>query len=158
MQTTVKDLASELGISKVAVNKKIERLGLKDKLIKDGNRFVLPAEVADAVRASYKYKTKTRAGEEDTRTDKDATRGEDPGVYADIIQVLREQLEEKDRQIERLQMLMAQRENNYNNLLEAKTTQQDAVTTTEPNEVTTDEAIQEDRHAEKQSWWGRIFR
>lgn len=153
MQTiTVKDLATELDISKVAVNKKIESLGMKGKLIKDGNRYLIPAEVADAVRTSYKYKTPRQTKTEDTRAD--ATRNEDPGIYADIIAVLKAQLEEKDKQIERMQLLLAQ-QNNY--LLEAKTAQHEDMTTTEPNEVTTDEATQEERHTEKQSWWGRLF-
>ena len=50
---TIKELAEELQVSKVTVSKTIERLGLKDRLQKEGNRFIVPDTVADRVRLSF---------------------------------------------------------------------------------------------------------
>ena len=38
---TIKELADELGVSKTAVMKKIDNLGLREKLAKNGNRLAI---------------------------------------------------------------------------------------------------------------------
>lgn len=85
---TIKELAEELGFSKVAIGKRIEILGLKSELVKDGNRYLLSDEVADKVRGSYKHKTPGANNQ---------------GNQADILQALTNQLAVKDEQIANLQ-------------------------------------------------------
>ena len=100
MQTkmTIKALADELNLSKVSVTKRIDELGLKGKLIKQGNRYDVPDEVAEQVRESYRGKPKAETKRE---------------PKADVISILNNQLEEKDKQIESLmnQLQMLQEQN-----------------------------------------------
>ena len=153
---TVKELATEIGVSKVAINKKIEALGLKDSLVKDGNRFLLPDDIADQVRQAYQYRIPGDTGEKET--DKGDEGGStahaesDPGIYADIIQVLKEQLAEKDKQIERLQMLMAQQ-----NQLFLPDKRDPGEPTHEVNAETVNQEAEQPNTEEPRSFWRRLF-
>lgn len=153
---TVKELATEIGVSKVAINKKIEALGLKDKLLKDGNRFLLPDDVADLVRQTYKYRKTDTVNEggstAQTEGNSTAQTENDPGIYADIIQVLKEQLAEKDKQIERLQMLMAQQ----NQLLLPDKRDPGEATNEVEAETVSQDTEQPTAEAPK-SFWRRLF-
>lgn len=92
---TIKELAEELGISKVSVKNHIDALGIRDELVKDGNRFLLSDAQADAVRASYQKRTATTASKPTQNHDEL------------IIQALTAQLEVKDEQIAMLQAQVA---------------------------------------------------
>ena len=126
-QTTIKALASEIGVSKVAVSKKIESLGLKGELIADGKRFLVPPTVAEKVIESYRTRTEEMKGKTSAAEDKPKRAEENPD-FSDIIEMLKEQneylkqqLEEKDRllkdqlaennrQVERFQLLLNQQQ------------------------------------------------
>lgn len=151
---TVRKLADEIGVSKVAVNKKIETLGIKSELVKDGNRYLLTDEVADKVRDAFKYRTTEKTTEKTASDKQTETPGGDPGTYADIIQVLREQLAEKDKQIAELHTLLAQQ----NQLMLTDGSTRSQGTTQEVQAETID---QEDapapRQEERKSFWSRLF-
>lgn len=151
---TVRALADEIGVSKVAVNKKIETLGIKSELVKDGNRYLLTNEVADKVRDAFKYRTTEKTTEKTASNKQTKTPGGDPGTYADIIQVLREQLAEKDKQIAELHTLLAQQ----NQLMLTDGSTRSQGTTQEVQAETID---QEDapapRQEERKSFWSRLF-
>lgn len=151
---TVRALADEIGVSKVAVNKKIETLGIKSELVKDGNRYLLTDEVADKVRDAFKYRTTEKTTEKTASNKQTETPGGDPGTYADIIQVLREQLAEKDKQIAELHTLLAQQ----NQLMLTDGSTRSQGTTQEVQAETID---QEDAPAphqeERKSFWSRLF-
>lgn len=87
---TIKELSAELQISKTSVSNLLCDLDLKDKLIKDGNRNLIPDDVADKVRQAFNAKKKSTPAS---------------NVSADVIEILSDQLKEKDRQID---MLMRQ--------------------------------------------------
>lgn len=151
---TVRALADEIGVSKVAVNKKIETLGIKSELVKDGNRYLLTDEVADKVRDAFKYRTTEKTTEKTASNKQTETPGGDPGTYADIIQVLREQLAEKDKQIAELHTLLAQQ----NQLMLTDGSTRSQGTTQEVQAETID---QEDapapRQEDRKSFWSRLF-
>ena len=149
---TVRALADEIGVSKVAVNKKIETLGIKSELVKDGNRYLLTDEVADKVRDAFKYRTTEKTTEKTASDKQTKTPGGDPGTYADIIQVLREQLAEKDKQIAELHTLLAQQ----NQLMLTDGSTRSQGTTQEVQAETID---QEDtpRQEDRKSFWSRLF-
>lgn len=106
--TTVKALAEELQLSKVSINNRLDKLGLRDELVKSGNRFLIPDETADAIRESFSTNRKTEPPAEDA-----------------MVQMLKEQVQQKDeqiasllRQLELLQnqntdLLRMQRESHY---------------------------------------------
>lgn len=84
---TIKSIAESLGLSKTGISNRIKDLGLYDQLIREGNKWIVPGEVADAVRESFQT-----PNEEPTDT-----------INTELIAMLRAQLEEKDRQIKELQ-------------------------------------------------------
>lgn len=154
---TVKDLADLCGVSKVAISKRIESLGLKDQLIKDGTRNLVPGEVAEKVIEYYKARNSTKA---EKTADADGTKqtDENPGIYADIIGVLKDQLAEKDKQIERLQVLLAQQQQL---MLPDKAHEVDAEETIDVDAEGTfvgGDDLDPDRKEAKRTIWDRLFR
>lgn len=93
---TIKELSDSIGISKVGLNKWIERNGYKDRLEKVGNKYVIPADVEQVVRSYFDRR--------DTKPQKvvQNTASADNDITSEILALLREQLETKDREIERL--------------------------------------------------------
>lgn len=93
---TIKELSESIGISKVGLNKWIERNGYKDRLQKIGNKYVIPADVEQVVRSYFDRR--------DTKPQKVVQNTDDAGkeITSEILALLREQLEVKDREIERL--------------------------------------------------------
>ena len=93
---TIKELSESIGISKVGLTKWIERNGYKDRLQKIGNKYIIPADVEQVIRANFDRREpkpqKVVQNTNDTDTD----------VTSEILALLREQLETKDREIERL--------------------------------------------------------
>ena len=94
--TTIKKLAESIGISKVGLTKWLERNGYKDRLDKVGNKYMVPADIEQAVRSYFDHRdTKPQKAVQNTNdTEKEIT--------SEILVLLREQLETKDREIERL--------------------------------------------------------
>lgn len=132
---TVRELAEELGISKTAVHKRIDQQGLRDKLKREGNKILIPDAVADQIRLVSKPAEKA----EET-------------ISADIIQVLREQLEQKDEQIRALQeenkeLIKVVQQNNH--LLMANTMTQE-----QPIEA---ESADPEPKEEKKGFFRRLF-
>lgn len=90
--TTIRELAQELGISKVSVSNRIDKLGIRAELITEGKTYLLTDETADKIRASYK-RTSSRT----------APGSNQPQNNDELIQALTHQLQVKDEQIARLQ-------------------------------------------------------
>lgn len=93
---TIKELSESIGISKVGLNKWIERNGYKDRLEKIGNKYIIPADIEQVIRANFDRREPKRVEAED-HTVNDKT-----DITSEILALLREQLEAKDREIERL--------------------------------------------------------
>ena len=93
---TIKELSDSIGVSKVGITKWIERNGYKDQLQKVGNKFVIPADVEQKIRANFDRREQKRDQTVNTTTETENT------VTSEIIALLREQLEVKDKEIERL--------------------------------------------------------
>ena len=93
---TIKELSESIGISKVGLNKWIERNGYKDRLEKIGNKYIIPADVEQVIRANFDRREPKpqKVVQNNADADKDIT--------SEILALLREQLETKDREIERL--------------------------------------------------------
>lgn len=93
---TIRELSESIGISKVGLNKWIERNGYKDRLEKIGNKYVIPADLEQVIRSYFDRRdTKPAEVEEQTVSEK-------KDITDEILSLLREQLETKDREIERL--------------------------------------------------------
>jgi len=153
---TIKELSESLGISKVGLLKWIERHGYKDRLEKDGNKYVVPADVEQVIRANFDRREQKRE-----KPINNTVKAESD-ITSEILALLREQLEAKDREIERLhnqvENLQAINADVVKALREANTLQ--AMQLTDGSEQ-----VKEERHEngteiarEKPSLWERIKR
>lgn len=110
---TIKELANELGVSKTAVMKKIDNLGLREKLAKNGNRLAIREPEEKLIIEAFSKKESTTANQK-TPT-KSTTANQKVGDLEELISSLLEQLKakdlqlaKKDEQIEALQNQMSQ--------------------------------------------------
>lgn len=134
---TIKELAEEIGVSKVAVIKKVERLNIKNKLVHDGNRLLVPEELEKTIKIAFnKYDTDNPKKTDDKQTD---------NITETLITMLKTELEEKNKQIERLQSIITQ-EQTLRMISEQKVI---ALEQKEKEENENQEV--------KQGFWGRLF-
>ena len=97
---TIKQVADELGVSKTAVRKKIENLGLWSSLQKNGNQFVINEEQEKRIKSAFlecESETKTETSSQ-TETE----------TVSALVSMLQKELEAKNEQIMHLQKLLDQ--------------------------------------------------
>lgn len=95
---TIKQIADELGVSKTAVRNKIENLGLSEKMETNGNRIEVNERQERLIKSAFSQK-KSKTENVNNVSEKTETLR----LLSDMISTLTEQLQEKDKQIERLQ-------------------------------------------------------
>lgn len=114
---TIKELADELGVSKTAVMKKIDNLGLREKLAKNGNRLAIREPEEKLIIEAFSKKESTTANQKPPTKPptKSTTANQKVGDSEELISSLLEQLKakdlqlaKKDEQIEALQNQMIQ--------------------------------------------------
>lgn len=94
MSKTIRQIAEEIGVSKTTVMKQIENLGLRSSLRKNGNQFAIDEEQERRIKSAFlKNETQT-----ETQT---SLQIENQNV-SDLIAILKEQIDKKDAEIERL--------------------------------------------------------
>lgn len=97
MGKTIREIAVEIGVSKTAIMKQIENLGLHTDLQKKGNQFVINDEQETLIKSAFSEKSKTNKTQSETQSDTQII-----AVLQTTIETLREQLQAKDRQIDAL--------------------------------------------------------
>jgi predicted transcriptional regulator len=111
---TIKQIADELGVSKTAVRKKIENLGLSDKLQTNGNQFIIDNRQETLIKSAFlKSEPKTEnckpvSGESETFR-----------LVFDMVCTLKEQLEAKDKQLAEKDKQLADQQQSIKALTEA---------------------------------------
>lgn len=95
---TIKQIADEIGVSKTAVRKKIENLGLQSSLRKNGNQFAIDEEQERLIKSAF-LQNETQTENANLVCDK----SESLQLVSDVVSILQEQLREKDRQLEKQQ-------------------------------------------------------
>lgn len=106
---TIKQIADELGVSKTAVRKKIENLGLQSSLRKNGNQFAIDEMQEKLIKHAFSgNETETKNGNQSQTANHEVS--DLVSVLQTSIDVLKaeleaknEQLREKDRQISEMQ-------------------------------------------------------
>ena len=141
---TVRELADEIGVSKVAVVKKIERLNIKNDLIKKGNKLLIPDSVEYAVKVAFNYSNTNKENNDEKENEYYHTQND--YVSQTLIEMLRTELEEKNKQIENLQTIINQ-EQRLRLISEQK------VIALEKKE----EERERESNEKKQGFWGRLF-
>lgn len=62
MRYSIKEIADTVGVSKTAVRKKIEKLGLQTELLKNGNKITVDENVAKQIITAFDRPTKNDIG------------------------------------------------------------------------------------------------
>lgn len=150
---TIRQIADEIGVSKTAVNKQIENLGLRSSLQKNGNQFTIDERQETLIKQAFFEKTQIKI----EKQPKTKTKTENHEVFDLIcvlqatIDTLQGQLEVKDQQIEKLTeaLTAAQQTAAAAQALHAGTMQQQL------SECSVESDVYETK--EKKSWFQKIF-
>ena len=100
---TIRELANEIGVSKTAVRKKIENLGLSDLLQTNGNQFLVDSRQEAVIKSAF-IKNESQTGNRKPVCEKT----ESLQLVSDMVSVLKDQLEVKDQQIKELSERLAE--------------------------------------------------
>ena len=131
MAKTIKQIADELGVSKTAVRKKIENLGLRSSLQKNGNQFAIDEKQESLIKSAFsENKTETKS-ETKTQTETE--------TVSTLVSMLQKELESKNEQIATLQRLLDQ--------------EQQLRMVTEQKYLLLEEKTEEQEEVHKKPWW-----
>lgn len=85
---TIRQLADEIGVSKTAVSKKVDKLGLRKQLVLEGKQWFIPDNVATTLKEAFDANQKSQ------------TVGTNQSQTVDtLVCTLQEQIKQKDEQI-----------------------------------------------------------
>lgn len=96
MSKTIKQIADEIGVSKTAVRKKIENLGLRSSLQKNGNQFAIDEHQEKLIKSAFTENEVETETETETET------------VSTLVSMLQRELEIKNKQIEELNERLAE--------------------------------------------------
>lgn len=91
MRYSIKEIADTVGVSKTAVRKKIEKLGLQTEFLKNGNKITVDENVAKQIIAAF-----DRPTENETQTEFANQNGNE---FSKVIEILQAELESKNKQL-----------------------------------------------------------
>lgn len=97
---TIKQIADELGVSKTAVRKKIENLGLRSSLQKNGNQFAIDENQEKLIKSAFWESGAETKTETNSRTETE--------TVSTLVSMLQRELDAKNEQIAHLQKLLDQ--------------------------------------------------
>lgn len=136
---TVKDLAEQVGVSKQAIIDKIKKLGLQNNLTRKGNRFVINEAQANLILSAFQGKQQVQSTRNNANQNND--------LLYELVKTLQQQLDEKDKQIERLTAL-------NENLLKISEQSQQLHAGTIQTQLLTEQT----EPPKKQGFWAKLFR
>lgn len=136
---TVKDLAEQVGVSKQAIIDKIKKLGLQNNLTRKGNRFVINETQANLILSAFQGKQQVQSTRNNANQNND--------LLYELVKTLQQQLDEKDKQIERLTAL-------NENLLKISEQSQQLHAGTIQTQLLTEQT----EPPKKQGFWVKLFR
>lgn len=93
---TIKQIADELEVSKTAVRKKIDRLGLREKLQKNGNQFAIDKRQEKLIKSAFQG------------VEPETENGNQSETVSTLVSMLQKELTSKNEQIAQLQTLVSQ--------------------------------------------------
>jgi len=161
---TIKQLADELGVSKTAINKKINENFKRKHFKKKGNKFLIDESGQNAIKSmftdSYSFNRKPKVSENDNFENQDVSE------VSDLVVVLKERLlisdeqnNKKDIQIEKLQKLLDQQQIltlQANKKIEELELKNDEQTEKEEESVSTQNHEVNEAQTKK-SFWAKLF-
>lgn len=85
---TIRQLADEIGVSKTAVSKKVDKLGLRKQLVLDNKQWFIPDDIASTLKDAFGANHKSQ------------TVGTNQSQTVDtLVSTLQEQIKQKDEQL-----------------------------------------------------------
>ena len=102
MSKTIKQIADEIGVSKTAVRKQIENLGLRSSLRRNGNQFAIYENEEKLILQAFSEKTQTKRKPNRKPQTANHKVSDLVSVLQSTIDTLQGQLAIKDKQIEDL--------------------------------------------------------
>ena len=91
MRYSIKEIADTVGVSKTAVRKKIEKLGLQTELLKNGNKITVDENVAKQIITAF-----DRPTENEMQTE---FANQNDNEFSKVIEILQAELESKNKQL-----------------------------------------------------------
>ena len=142
---TIRQIADEIGVSKTAVSKQIENLGLRSSLRKNGNQFAIDEHQEALIKQAFSEKSQTKTQTENHEV------GDLVCVLQATIDTLQGQLEVKDRQIAKLTeaLVAAQQTAAAAQALHAGTMKQQL--------LSGESGADQQEPEQKKSWFSKIF-
>ena len=140
---TIREIANEVGVSKVAIQKKLDKLNLKNELVKKDNKWLIPDSVEYALKSAFNFTNDNQDGNKEKENDNNQVNYDN--TLQTIIEMLRTELEEKNKQIDKLQTIINQ--------------EQQLRMVTEQKLLAVEKKGEEENanHEKKQGFWGRLF-
>lgn len=142
---TIKQIAEELGVSKTAVRKKIENLGLSEKVKTNGNRIEVDERQEKLIKSAFSQKETKTANANEVSEKSETLR-----LLSSMVSTFTEQLQEKDKQIERLQTELENAQKSVDQAQQLHAMTEQKIRLLEQKE---DEQEQLPPEEEKKHWW-----
>ena len=157
MEMTIKQLASELGVSKPTVRSVITELGFHDKLRKVGNRYML----SDMQISEIKLKMSNKSEKTENNIFIEQLLNKQLDVKDEQITMLQDQLTIKDKQINLLQEQISQLTAAMENLTASLNAEQALHAGTIQKQLTEhsvmDQPFDEEQPKQRQGFFSRLF-
>lgn len=152
---TIKQIADEIGVSKTAVRKKIENLGLSEKVQTTGNRILIDEKQETLIKTAFS-KTETKTENQKAVTEKTESLQLVSGMVSTLTEQLQEkdrQIAEKDKQINALNELLAENQKLLDQQQQLHAIAEQKILQLEMK----DQEEQNQQPEEKQSFWSRFW-
>lgn len=137
---TVKQIADDLGVSKQAVFKKIDNLGLRKRLSKNGNQWLIDECIENTIKSAFLTTSRT--------TTSSSTGSQ---LVDGLVDMLQNELEAKNEQINQLQKLLDQEQQ-----LRMVTEQKLMLLGEKQDDQKADQNQQSEEEA-KENFWSRLW-
>ena len=149
---TVKTLSEELKVSKPGIMKKIDEIGIRNELQKQGNKIVLSEAQANLIREAFTRKKQQKEPKSEPGADVIA-------VLTDQLRIKDEQIKSKDEQISRLQSQIDELLRTNADAVKASLGQTYLLAQQGQTYQEEEPTEEEDLHQEqpKKSFWSRLF-
>lgn len=150
MSKTIKQIADELGVSKTAVRKKIENLGVFEKLQTNGNRILIDDKQERLIKSAFsKNKIETRKPKEVSEN----------RLLLDLVSTLQKELEVKNEQLKEKDVQLAEKDKQIENAqkLADQAQQLQAIAEQKLQLLENKTSIEEETETPKQSWWAKLW-
>ena len=147
---TIKQIADELGVSKTAVRKKIENLGLQSGLQKNGNQFAITEEQENLIKSAFFGKEDVKT-ETKSQTETETKSQTETETVSALVSMLQRELEIKNEQIRELNARLAESQK----LLDQQQHLNAVSVSQNQNKVLELEAKTEEP---KERWWQKLWK